>query len=39
MTRIYGRLAKASQEKATEEIPTAEEAARHDNDQNSTIVE
>ena len=38
VTRIYGRLAKASEEKETDEIANAEEE-RQDNDQNSKIVE
>ena len=39
VTRIYGRLAKASEEKETDEIANAEEEERQDNDQNSKIVE
>ena len=39
VTRIYGRLAKASEEKETDEIANTEEEERQDNDQNSKIVE
>ena len=39
VTRIYGRLAKASEEKETDEIANAEKEERQDNDQNSKIVE
>lgn len=39
VTRIYGRLAKVSEEKETDEIANAEEEERQDNDQNSKIVE
>ena len=39
VTRIYGRLAKASKEKETDEIANEEEEERQDNDQNSKIVE
>lgn len=39
VTRIYGRLAKASEEKETDEIANAEEEERQDNNQNSKIVE